>query len=88
MSPTEFADGLRAYCGATLGSVSSYGRTVKHNIAVDGHPFSYHLVWLAADVVYDSEIPLGFREQMAKKFGLEVIAEVDHDHLEPLPGGN
>lgn len=73
------------YCYAMKASVSSYGRTEKHNKAVGGKDDSNHLQWLAADVVYDEPIVKARRDKVARRYGLEVIDEGDHDHVEPLP---
>ena len=51
MTPLDFADALRAYCQATSGSLTSWGRTPAHNKAVGGVTES------AADVVYDVKLP-------------------------------
>ena len=57
MTPLDFADALRAYCQATSGSVTSWGRTPAHNKAVGGVTESAHTLWIAADVVYDVKLP-------------------------------
>ena len=86
MSPMEFHASVMGYCYATMASVSSYGRTAKHNADVGSvHQDSYHLQWLAADVVYDEPIVKARKDQIARRFGLEVVVEGDHDHLEPSP---
>ena len=73
------------YCFATSASVTSYGRTAKRNATVGGALNSNHLQWLGADVVYDEPVNKARRDQIARRYGLEVIEESDHDHLEPLP---
>ncbi len=83
MTPTEFGSALIAYCFATRGSCSSWGRTQKRNGLVGGHSRSYHLVWLAADVVYDEKMDYDYRARLAARFGLKVVDETDHDHLQP-----
>jgi hypothetical protein len=35
------------------GSCISWGRSVSHNLSVGGHDDSFHLTWLAADLVFD-----------------------------------
>lgn len=82
MTPAEFLDALRAYCAATSGSVTSYGRTPKHNHAVGGVAASAHLLWLAADVVYDPGTDRATRGPLAERVGLVLIIEDDHDHLQ------
>lgn len=84
LPPLAFATSLLAYCTATGGSVTSWGRTPIHNAKVGGVPTSYHLTWQAADVVYDAPIPITRRQIHAKHLGLELTPEDDHDHLEPL----
>jgi hypothetical protein len=75
---------LMAYCAATHGSVTSYGRTVQRNALVGGVAASAHLAWVAADVVYDnSGDDPQWRENVAARVGLIVIHEHDHDHIQP-----
>lgn len=93
MTPLEFADALRSYCLATGGSVTSYGRSPAHNKAVGGLPDSAHLLWLAADIVYDAPIDPTLKSRIADRVGLHRIPEkgnvptpdeaADHDHLQP-----
>ena len=83
MTPLDFHSSLMAYCYATKGSVSSYGRTEQRNRTVGGGANSYHLQWLAADVVYDAPLQKATKDRIAVRFGLEVVEEGDHDHLEP-----
>lgn len=71
-----------AYCYATGGSVTSWGRTEKRNSLVSGHPQSYHLHWLGADVVYDETPKLEFRNSVARRHNIRVVPEDDHDHLQ------
>lgn len=82
MTPPGFAACLVAYCYATGGSVTSWGRTGKHNAAVGGHPQSLHLVFLAADVVYDAPIDEAAARILASRFSLRLVREGDHDHLQ------
>jgi NADPH-dependent 2,4-dienoyl-CoA reductase/sulfur reductase-like enzyme len=85
MNPLDFAARLLGYCAATQASVKSWGRTLKHNANVGGNVDSYHLAWLAADVVYDFPTEPGFRSMVAHRYGLELVVEDNHDHLEPHP---
>lgn len=85
MSPLEFHSSLIGFCYATGASVTSYGRTLFRNQTVGGSAESYHLQWLAADVVYDERPVKATRDRIARRFGLEVVEESDHDHLEPRP---
>lgn len=84
LSPLDFAAALIAYCAATGASVTSWGRTLAHNKTAGGAANSFHLTWQAADVVYDARLPLPQRKALARHLGLELIAEGDHDHLEPI----
>lgn len=83
MTPIEGCTAVLAYCAATRGSVSSWGRTSQHNDAVGGHPQSFHLDWLAWDVVYDEPLPVETRKRAARHHGLRLVVESDHDHLQP-----
>lgn len=82
MSVSDFAVALVEYCESTGGSVTSWKRSVSHNRAVGGVSDSRHLSGLGADVVYDTPIPLVLRLDLARKRGLQLIREVDHDHLQ------
>lgn len=83
MSPLDFHSLLMAYCMATGGSVTSYGRTLAHNAAVGGVSDSAHLIWTAADVVYDSGMAADpNRDALARRLGLMLVHEGDHDHVQ------
>lgn len=82
MSPLDFADRILAYCSATNASVTSWGRTQAHNKRVGGVPESAHLLWLAADVIYDTVLERTYRVALAKRLGLVLLDEGDHDHLQ------
>jgi hypothetical protein len=79
----DFALAAYRYCKATGGSVTSWGRTPKHNKAVKGVPNSYHITFKAVDVVYDKRPSLIDAESLAAAQGLRLIREKDHDHLQP-----
>lgn len=65
------------------GSVSSWGRTEKHNKDVGGVPGSLHLLWLGCDVVLDvNEKNLEF-EKDAQLMGFTALWETNHYHLQP-----
>jgi hypothetical protein len=86
MTPDAFAAALMAYCMATSASVTSWGRTRSHNVAVGSTtPDSAHLIWTGADVVYDypAEPAGSVRESLAHRLGLMLIHEGDHDHVQP-----
>lgn len=85
MTPIEFIERVMWYCHATGGSVTSWGRTAARNAAVGGHPQSKHLTWTAADVGWvDGEVPpTGVdRQAFAARFGIQLVIEGDHDHLQ------
>jgi hypothetical protein len=53
MDPFEFVGKVFALCFKYDGSVSSWGRTVKHNQFVGGVGDSCHMLWIGCDVVLD-----------------------------------
>lgn len=82
MRPSDFAERVVAYCTATHSSVTSWGRTDRHNADVGGVSGSLHRAFLAVDVVYDRPLPLESRTRYASALGLDLVAEGDHDHLQ------
>jgi hypothetical protein len=84
MSYSEFCAAIAQYCALTGASVTSWWRTPARNVAVGGVTHSAHLVGLAVDVVYDAAPSQAEREQWARRLGLRIIAEGDHDHLQPI----
>lgn len=84
MDHQSFYVAVMAYCGLMNASQTSGYRTQAHNAEVGGVNNSLHLVGLAVDVVYDNPISSGFRESIAKRLGLLLIEEGDHDHLQPI----
>jgi hypothetical protein len=82
VTPDEFATASRLYCQELGGSVTSWGRTEKHSIAVGGFAGDPHTRWTGLDVVYDTPQPLALRYATAAKHGLQLIPEKDHDHLQ------
>ena len=86
MTPSAFAEALQSYCGWSGGSVTSYGRSAARNAYVGGAEESRHLLWLAADVIYypNEEPNMGKAQRMARKLGIRVIREDDHDHIQSL----
>lgn len=83
MTFPAFCDAVRTYCTMTGASVTSWGRTPKHNQAVGGVAFSAHQVWLGLDVVYDAPVEEGVRKVWAGRLGLRLVIEGDHDHVQP-----
>ena len=49
----DFADIVRTGGMRYNGSVISWGRSPTRNKAVGGHENSFHMMWLAADLVFD-----------------------------------
>ena len=54
MTVSEFAQHMVTIGMRYGGSCVSWGRSGKRNFAKKGHPDSFHMTWLAADVVFDS----------------------------------
>lgn len=91
----EFALALYRYAMKVHGSVTSWVRSHERNIAVGGcsaagDPGAHclgasgHLVGLAGDVRLDRfDIEPDVRARIARSFGLKLLVESDHDHLEP-----
>jgi hypothetical protein len=87
MDPLSFANRVFALCFKHQGSVSSWGRTLKHNKDVGGVVDSYHMLWLGCDVVLDAMFKNQEFEDDAGELGLKAILEGDHYHLQPLKMG-
>jgi hypothetical protein len=83
MTRAEFAEAASTFCALTGGSVTSWTRSLSHNTAVGGVKNSAHLFGLAVDVVYDAPQPLPAATERARRLGLKLIREGDHDHLQP-----
>lgn len=66
------------------GSVSSWGRTKKHNKDVGGVTNSYHLLWWSVDVILDVNRPDPAFVSDCKLMAIRAIWEGDHYHLQPL----
>jgi len=84
MTIGEFTEAVIIYCSLTGGSVTSFGRTEKHNKTVGGVKDSDHLYWRAMDVVYDEPVSVEGRKEIAERHGLFLLIEAAHDHLAPL----
>ena len=79
----DFIERVVLVCSKHRGSVSSWGRTPKHNKDVGGVEGSIHMLWLGCDMVLDvMEKNLEF-EKDCNKLGLVAIFEKDHYHLQP-----
>jgi len=64
-------------------SVTSWGRTEKHNKAVGGVDGSYHLLWLGLDVELDENKKNVTFEKDCSLVGIVALWEGDHYHLQP-----
>lgn len=64
-------------------SVTSWGRTEKHNKEVGGVVGSLHLLFLGMDVVLDEQKKNVEFEKDAERLGLVALFEDDHYHLQP-----
>jgi hypothetical protein len=84
MRPFELIELVVFLCSKYRGSISSWGRTFKHNMDVGGVPNSYHQLWMGVDIILDEMVKNDSFEADAKKLGLDPILEGDHYHLQPL----
>jgi hypothetical protein len=83
MNMLDIASAVIFLCFKHDGSLSSWGRTERHNKAVGGVDNSYHLMWMGVDVVLDVPGKNIYFEEDAEKFCLKAIWEGDHYHLQP-----
>jgi hypothetical protein len=65
-------------------AATSWFRSPRENAAVGGHPWSQHLVGLAADLVSPEPGRLAAR---LRAEGLVVVVEADHVHVQAWPAG-
>ena len=86
MTPLDFAQAVMTYCAWSRGSVTSWGRSPERNVQVGGHVDSSHLLWLGADVGYrpNPTPPKAQAQRRAKRLGMRLVRESDHDHLQAL----
>jgi len=84
MTRAEFTEAVFTFAALSRGSVTSWIRTAKHNDEVTGVPHSAHLYGLAADVTYDAPVTIEDATDRAKRLGMRLLREKDHDHLQPL----
>lgn len=80
----DFALAVYRFGKATRASITSWGRTAAHNKKVGGVINSFHVRWMAVDVVYDKRPSLEAAKEAAAQQGLFLLREKDHDHLQPL----
>lgn len=83
MTFCEFTTSIRLLCRVFGLSVTSWGRSAARNAAVGGRPDSWHLDFLAVDVVPDNANVLDQLRGASQWMGLEIIDEGDHWHIEP-----
>jgi len=67
-------------------SVSSWGRTVKHNKDVGGVDGSDHLLWLGLDAILEPMVKNLDFEKDCDRLGLIGLFEKNHYHLRPKGG--
>lgn len=84
MTRGEFAEAVYSYCELTGASETAGYRTKIRNDAKKGVAHSAHRVKLAADVTYDRPLLLEDRRAWARRLGLKLVPDDDHDHLEPV----
>jgi hypothetical protein len=64
-------------------SVTRWGSTEKHTVAVGGFDGDPHTWWAGADVVWDVLPDETVERNRAMAFGLKAIREKDHTHFQP-----
>jgi len=86
MTVGQFAEAVYTYCLLHGASTTSGVRSTKHNAAVGGVPYSPHRFGVGMDMVYDNPATQQdpARLEVAKRLGLKIIQEGDHDHAQPL----
>lgn len=85
MTRIEFVEAALMFCELTGGSVTSWKRTIAHNTKVGSTAVnSPHLYGLGVDVVYDAPVLKAVAVERARRLGLKLLRESDHDHLQPL----
>ena len=83
LTPADAYTAALRYCALTGGSITSAFRTTVHNVAVGGVKYSAHRFGVGFDVTYDGITPADGAE-IARRVGLYLYREGDHDHLQPL----
>jgi hypothetical protein len=85
----DFAERLSTVALAVPFSVTSWGRSVTRNASpeVKGMPDSWHLLFLGADCVLDVPADRMRFERQCGRFGLRVVDEGDHLHVQPAAPG-
>lgn len=83
MTFVEFCCAVRCLCRLHKASVTSWGRTVAHNIKVGGKATSWHLDFMAVDLELDHPESARVLKIDAERLGFDAVIEDDHVHLEP-----
>ena len=84
MTPHKLLSILMALDAQFPFSISGGKRTTKRNNHVGGHPQSYHLCWLAWDLVLDHPLDTAAFIERANRLGIKALDEGDHIHCQPL----
>jgi len=88
MNTAQFAEKIVAIRRKYKGSVTSWGRSDAHAVAVGGFAGDPHTWDLGVDMVYDSGANAA-TDADAHSMGLKVLHEKGHDHYQPadFPAG-
>jgi len=70
MTFTDYADIVRTGGMRYGGSVISWGRSPKRNTMVGGHKDSFHMSWLATDIVFDDILGMDSATKFYQRMGL------------------
>ena len=84
MTRAEFADAVYVLGLKYNASVTSWFRSDAHNRVVGGVPHSAHRFALGVDLVYDAPVDAAAITEDARRLGLKLLREGDHDHVQPL----
>lgn len=90
MTPGQAYGAALQYCFMTGGSMTSCKRSDARNASVGGVNHSAHRYGVGFDVQYGDEkfefapIDHDTAVETARRLGLKLIREGDHDHLQPL----
>lgn len=96
MTLEEFCRAIYAVGKKYNGSITSWGRSPAHSLAVGGKANDPHTLWFGADMVYDSGPNRGDATHqqytaatphscpLCAEDGLKVLHEKGHDHYQPM----
>jgi hypothetical protein len=89
MTIAEFCTAVSALGQKYHGSVTRWGSTNKHTVAVGGFVGDPHTWWLGVDMIYDTGANNLIVDDYAHALGLRVLHEHGHDHYQPadFPAG-